>query len=339
MTLITQPLRRRKTAQEEEMSVPSRRAVLGMLAAAGAAVPAAGCQTMNRGGFFERNDLPVGIQLYTLGELLRTDLDGTVGEIARIGYKTVEIPNYMGRTPEQLRALFDRNGLACTSAHVGLGAGSDAQPGLLGDLSLLARHMETLGARYVVAPILAIPPDLASAAAAQGPGVRTIAWATANMTADHWKRLAEQLNTIGRTLKASGLTFGYHNHNIEFVAVGEGTGWDLLLAETDPELVVFELDVGWTAAAGVDPAALLARDPGRYRLLHVKDVKPSTVANFELRMDPTEVGSGRVDWASVLPAAYAAGVREFFVEQEAPFERSRLEAAAISHGFLNTLRA
>jgi sugar phosphate isomerase/epimerase len=114
---------------------------------------------------------------------------------------------------------------------------------------------------------------------------------------------------------------------------------DILLAETDPELVAIEIDVGWVAAAGVDPAALMAAHPGRFKLMHVKDLKASTTPNVSLRMDPTEVGSGAIDWPRVMAAAHAAGVRDFYIEQEPPFAMEQLEAAAVGWRFLSALEA
>jgi sugar phosphate isomerase/epimerase len=273
-----------------------------------------------------------------MGELTRDDLDGTLAEIARIGFRTVEIPNYMGKSPAELRAAFDRAGLRCTSAHVTPGAGTPGEPGLLGDLDLLASQIQVIGATHVIAPIFNRPADV-DVPPIENEGARVLARVAAVMSVDHWKRMAAQLNDTGRRLKTHGISFGYHNHSMEFVPVGVGTAWDILLAETDPELVTFELDVGWAAAAGIDPAELFARSPGRYRLMHMKDVKASTQPNLMLRMDPAEVGSGRLDWARILPAAWKAGVREYFYEQEAPFAQSRLQSTAISYGFLSTLRA
>ena len=317
------------------MVVFSRRTFMTGAAAAGCAVPlAGGCASLAPSPFFGGRDLPIGVQLYTFGDLLRTDLEGTLRDIARIGYKTVEIPSYMGKTPAQLRAFFDAAGLRCTSAHVGLRAGTAAEPGLLGDLDALARDMSVIGARHVIAPILTAPDDLKVEAAA---GVHIYAATASAMTADHWKRFAARLNAIGSALRSRGLSFGYHNHNIEFVPVAGKTAWDLILAETDPELVTFELDVGWVAAAGQDPADVFARNPGRYRLMHMKDLKAASQTNLALRMDPTEVGSGRLDWSRILPAAYSAGVREFFLEQEPPFAIPRIDAAAQGFAYLNAL--
>jgi len=313
---------------------PSRRRLLQGFCAAGATTPLlAGCASITDGTFFGRHRLPVGIQLYTLGELTRNDLEGTLKQVAAIGYKTVETAGYIGRTPPQLRAAFDAAGLSCTSAHVGLRAGTPEEPGLLGDIDRLAAHMKILGATDVVAPSMQAPADITAR------GISGSARVAAAMTADHWRRMGADLNAIGAKLKTHGLGFGYHNHNPEFVRVGDRTGWDILIESTDPALVTFELDIGWAASAGHDPVAVFERHPGRYRLAHIKDVKASTLANVESRMDPTEVGSGRLDWAKILPAAHRAGVRKFFVEQEPPFAFPRLESAAKGYAFLSALKA
>jgi sugar phosphate isomerase/epimerase len=322
---------------ERIMNDLSRRRFVQALCATGAAA----CQNtqggaMASGPFFENQKLPIGIQLYTLADMLRTDPDGTVADVARIGYKTVEIPSYLGKTPQQLREVFDKNGLTCTAAHIGMNPGTEAAPGLRGDLKKLAADMHILGATHVYAPSMAIPTDITLTPNANE-GYAYIARVAEAMGEDRWKRMAAELTEIGRKLKASGIGFGYHNHNFEFVKVGDRTGFDILVAESDPANVAFELDVGWAAAAGQDPTALFQKHSGRYSAMHVKDIKASTAPNTALKMDPTEVGSGRLDWKTILPAAHKAGVRQFFLEQEPPFEKGRMEAAEIGYKYLSTL--
>jgi|JI10StandDraft_1071094.scaffolds.fasta_scaffold12354_9 sugar phosphate isomerase/epimerase len=327
---------------ERMMTNLSRRSFVQALCATGAATPlAAACQAMQgnampSGPFFASRNLPVGIQLYTLGDLMTKDMDGTLKQISQIGYKSVELAGYLGKTPKQLKASFDAAGLACTSAHVGMAKGSATEPKLLDDLSKVAADMHVIGAGHVICPAMAAPSDI-TIAPNPGEGFRVISRIVQAMTEDHWKRMAHQFNDIGRKLKAEGLAFGYHNHNFEFVKINGRTGFDIFMQETDPSLVTFELDVGWVAAGGYDPVELFNKYPDRYFLMHVKDVKPSTQANIELKMDPTEVGSGRLDWKSILPAAYKSGVRKYFLEQEAPFEKGRMEAAEIGYKYLSTL--
>lgn len=316
-----------------DLTAVDRRSLLALMGAAAVSGPAAAAAQP----FFARHKLPVGIQMYSLGDLTRTDLDGTLKQISTIGYKTVELAGYLGKTPAQLRASFDRAGIACPSAHVGMRVGTADEPGVLGDIDKIAADMHVLGVKTVIAPSFAAPTDIVIPNNAAGAlGLARIVQA---MTEDHWKRLGAQLTAVGAKLKPHGLGFGYHNHNVEFVRVGNRTGLDIMLAETDPALVSFELDIGWAGAAGADPAAVFNKNPGRYRAAHLKDIKASTVANFEFKMDPTEVGAGKLDWAKIMPAAYKAGVRNFFVEQEAPFEFPRLVSAAKCYSYLSTLKA
>jgi sugar phosphate isomerase/epimerase len=316
-----------------ETSMIDRRGFLALTAAAAASPLAAQAAAQP---FFTRHKLPVGIQMYSLGDLPRTDLAGTLKQLSTIGYKTVELAGYLGKTPAQLRTAFDAAGIACPSAHVGLRAGTAEEPNLLGDLGKLAADLHVIGATDVVCPSFPTPEDLASKLPAGAAGMGP---AAAMMTEDHWKRLAAQLNGVAAKLKAGGFRFGYHNHNAEFAPVGGRTGWDVLIAETDPKLVFFELDIGWAASAGFDPAKVFAKNPRRYRSAHLKDIKASTQPNFNNRMDPTEVGSGKLNWAQILPAAYKAGVRNFFVEQEPPFEFPRLVSAQKCYAYLSTLKA
>jgi sugar phosphate isomerase/epimerase len=283
--------------------------------------------------FFKRHGLPIGIQLYTLGPDAAKDLDGALAALAAAGYGAVELAGFYGRTPQQFRAALDKAGLKATSVHVQSRAiGPDG--GLDGDLGKLADSVLAVGATQAVMPSPRIPERLGLRPAA---GEDIGGWfrrTLSQMTADDWKMNADFLNEKAAALKAAGVRLGYHNHNFEFRPVDGTTGIEILFSRTDPALVTFEPDIGWVAAAGVDPAAFLTRHKGRVSMVHVKDIKADTEANFELRMDPTEIGSGKLDWKTLLPAAYAAGVRHFYVEQEPPFARPRIEAARISAAYL-----
>lgn len=304
-----------------------RRAFLGIAAAGVAAAPAIAAGQP----FFRRRGLPIGLQLYTLGNISQT-LDQSLAGVAATGFETVELAGYYGRTPVELRQSLDRAGLRCTSSHVRLRPGQD--------YAKLAAEARVIGFERVIHPMFNFPPG---AELRPGPGETTmdaIGRLGQSMTRDQWKAQAEFLNAAGAALKAEGLRVGYHNHNVEFAPKRGGeTGLDTLLKETDPTLVSFEMDAGWVAAAGLDPVELLRRHPGRFELMHVKDIKASTKPNFALRQDPAEVGSGSMNWPRILSAAYAAGVRCFFVEQEPPFTRDRLESVAISFKYLQGVAA
>jgi len=303
------------------------------LAAAGAALVSGQAQAQSgTAPFFQRTGLPIGLQLYTLGPDAGKDLEATLAAVAGIGYRDVELPGFMGHTPAEIRAALDKAGLTCRSAHIQPRGGFD------GDLARLADDLATIGVKHAVAPSPYVP-DHARKAAEGVAGVDAYRTMMGALTANDWKMNAEFLNAKAAVLKRSGIAVGYHNHNFEFAPQGATNGLEILLANTDPALVTFEADVGWMAAAGVDPLAFIQKHRGRFTLMHVKDVKATTKTNYELRMDPTEVGSGRLDWGRLLPGAHAAGVRNFYVEQEPPFERPRIEAAKICHDFLARVTA
>jgi sugar phosphate isomerase/epimerase len=306
-------------ANETRAADLSRR---GLLAAGAAAFGAGLTGAANAAGtpFFQQRKLPVGIQLYSLGPDLAKELDAQLATVAKIGFKSVELAGYLGRTPAELRAAFDKAGLVCHSAHIA----PKGPGGFSGDLAKLADELHVIGVKAAIMPILYIPDRLGNDLRAAGP----------QMTADDWKWNADFLNEKAAVLKKAGIVSGYHNHNFEFAPLGDTNGMEILLKGTDPSLVTFEMDAGWVTAAGQDPFALLKAHTGRFTQMHVKDIKPSTKFNFELKQDPTEVGAGMIDWQKLLPAAYAEGVRGFYYEQEPPFAHTRLESAKISYDYL-----
>jgi len=311
------------------MTMLDRRSVL--LAGIGIAGLAAAPALARPRGFFARHRLPVGIQLYTVSGEAARDLDGTFARLAAIGFRTVELAGYHGHTPATLRAAADKAGLRFTSIHMaattqGRVTGLDSDPARIG------AELRTLGIEDVVLPIL---PFVRDGRPQAGESVQAqIARIVAAGGADPWKRTAALLNARGKVLRREGLRLGYHNHNLEFAPVDGRTGFEILMAETDPDVVSFEMDAGWVVAAGLDPVALIRRYPRRFRQMHVKDILASTTPNFAMQQDPTEVGSGIIPWQTLVPAAYAAGIRQFYVEQEPPFTGSRLDAVAKSFAYL-----
>lgn len=316
------------------MDMLSRRSIL--LGAGGAAVSLA-MPSAVRGAagrpFFQRIGRPIGLQLYTLGDEPKTDLAGTFQLVAKMGYRDIELPGLLGLEPAAIRRAADAAGLPITSIHIGV----SATPSIREDAGRLADIVGILGAKQIVVPMFPVPPEV-KATGGETFGV-VLQRHLAASGEDFWKTFAGLLNERAAALKPHGIALGYHNHNPEFAKVGARTGWDILAAETDPALVHFEADIGWIVSAGIDPVAFLKRYGGRVRQLHVKDVKRGVTLNTMLETDPTEVGSGIVDWARVLPAAYAAGVRNFYVEQEPPFAIPRDEAAAKCCAYLAKLVA
>lgn len=308
----------------------SRREALALGLGAALALPRHGAAA----NFFASHGTPIGLQLYTVSDAAKADLAGSFERIARIGFRTIELAGYHGHTPQELKATADRFGLKFTGIHLGDSGRDGGEPGLA-DTARVAADMRILGIQNVTMPILPFP---ANAAPAQGEAFPDFfRRMTAGLSKDYWQRTAALLNTRAVALMQEGLSLSYHNHNVEFAPVDGTTGWDVLLAETDPKRVSFEMDVGWVAAAGRDPIALLKKHGGRIRQMHVKDIRATTKPNYGMQQDPTEVGSGFLPWARILPAAQAAGVRHYYVEQEPPFSMDRFDAIAKSFRYLSTM--
>jgi sugar phosphate isomerase/epimerase len=225
----------------------------------------------------------LGVQLYTVRDLLVDDLEGVLEAVWRMGYEEVEFAGYHGRDPRAIRTVLDGLGLAAPAAHVGLDALRD-------DPAAQVEAAHVLGHRYLVVP-----------------------WIDEHERAslDGYRRVADELNAFGARLQEAGLRLAYHNHDFEFEAFGgERSGYDVLLEETDPVLVAMEMDLYWTVNGGRDPIAYFARYPGRFPLLHLKD----RTADGTM----TEVGAGAIDFAAIFAQAEQAGIEHAFVEHDEP---------------------
>ena len=317
----------------------SRRTMCGGLAVAGLLAVSDGPGLAAKAKqFFERIKRPIGLQLYTLGDELAADLDGMLAKVAKAGMTDLELPQLFGKAPSALKAAGDRAGVKLSAVHLAATPGTPATAlSLLSPTQRIVDDLGALGVSDAVLPIMLFPSNFK-----RGPGDdfrAAMARALVESGADTWKKTAALLNEKSAALKPHGIRVGYHNHNLEFAPIGKTSGWDILAKETDKSLVKFEIDIGWVAAAGLDPVAFLKAHKGRVRWLHVKDVKATTKPNFVLQMDPTEVGSGKLDWAKILPAAFDAGAEHFYIEQEPPFTTPRLDAAAKGYGYLKGLKA
>jgi sugar phosphate isomerase/epimerase len=286
--------------------------------------------------FFRRTGLRIGLQLYTVGDDLKRDFEGTLAAVSKIGYRSVELAGLADHSVDDWREALDRVQLKCPSIHVPPHAKASLN---LDEIGMLAETAHALGIGTIVCPMFNIPERFSLTPLAGESGAGMAARLGASMTLDDWKWNADYLNKKAAALKPHGLRFAYHNHNVEFAPVGSSMGLAQLIQDTDPTLVTFEMDAGWVVAAGADPVALLAAHPHRFSAMHVKDVKASTRPNFAFQQDPCEVGQGIIDWKTLLAKAYQANVREFYVEQEPPFGKPRLESVGISFQYLNALVA
>ncbi len=300
----------------------NRRTLLKTLsvAAAGAAV------SSSRLAWANPMSLPVGIQLYAVRTPLAADPAGTLAKLHEIGYREVETAGFAGRSAAEFRKLLDAAGLACPSAHLQFKSGDDPSP------AFAAAH--ALGATYAVSSALWAGVKFELPMPANGSPLANLP-----TTAEDFKRLASVMNEIGRKAQQSGLRYAYHNHNVEFVRLVDGSyGYDILLKETDPASVFFEADCGWFSVAGADPVAYFQTYPGRFRMIHVKDFRAMQGHSIALsgagRPEGIELGEGFVQYKRIFDAGKKAGIEHAFAEQEEPYRHSQLESAAVDYKFL-----
>lgn len=298
------------------------------LIGAGAAL-AAGALLPGRRSMLRANPLgkPIGLQLYTVGAELKKDYDGTLRQIAAIGYREVETAGFFGKEPAEIKKSLEDAGLHCASVHIGMEGPDETM-----------RYASAIGAKYVISSVMLPHPP--------APGAKFDIKAFIDqmnaLTLDDFKPMAEKCNVMGEQAKKAGLQFGYHNHNFEFKPYPGGIGYDLLLRGTDPALVKFELDCGWMIAAGHDPAEYLRKYPDRYRLLHIKDFhatgKPFVELDPSAMPKPAELGRGSIDYKPIFAAAAKSEVVGYYVEQEPPFEdMPAMEAIKVDYDFLHKM--
>ncbi len=257
----------------------------------------------------------VGVQLYTVRDLMKDDFEGTIAKVAKIGYKEVEFAGYFGRTGQQVRAVLEKNDLTAPSTHVQYDELDEKFPSVI-------ETSKTIGMKYIVCPW--IPEDL-------------------RKSPDIWKQASEKFNKCGEQAKKSGIQFAYHNHWFEFLPVNGKLPYDQLLKDCDANLVKMELDLCWITVAGSDPIKYFKEYPGRFPLVHVKDMKklpPVTEAggqNFgDSLNDMTSVGNGIIDWKKIFSYSQTAGIKHYIVEHDKP--ENPMESITASYEYLSKLR-
>ncbi|NML65138.1 sugar phosphate isomerase/epimerase [Hymenobacter sp. RP-2-7] len=235
----------------------------------------------------------VGIQLYSLRDYIGQSTKSVLAKVAQAGYQEVETYGYSpatgfwGMQPAEFKAALAAQGLTTPSGHYGLDGyfrdGSETE------LNGIIAAAKGCGQTYVVVPSL------------DGKLLQSVA---------DFKTIASRLNQAGKRCQAAGLRIGYHNHNFEFKPLGGTTLYEVLLKETDPKLVDFEMDIYWVVRAGQDPLELIKAHPGRFPLWHVKDMNKTRP---ELN---TEIGTGSIDFRQLAAHAQEAGLKHLFMEQE-----------------------
>ena len=266
------------------------------------------------GPAFAQRHIPLGLQLYTVRDDLTKDYEGTLKQIKAIGIRNVQANLTMsGRTSQQQRKLYDEMGFTWESIH----AGGDA---LRGGAQATIDEARGVGIKNITCSFPLYPVDRAAIMA--GPSL------------DDWKRNADAFNTVGALCKKAGMSFAFHNHNIEFRKIGDAVPYDLLLKQTDPALVSMEMDIGWVVAGGQDPIAYLTKYPTRFSSVHIKDLTNAGIPNNNMKMNSAIIGKGIIDWGKMLPAIKKSSVKTAYLEIEEPYDPSPLGMVKASYDFL-----
>ncbi len=269
--------------------------------------------------------LPIGLQLYSVRDLLPKDYEGTLRQLAAIGYREVEAAGFFGHSASEVKQAMDRAGLRCVSAHYPMAE-------LMPKVDEIIQFGKDLGLGYIICawPMVDVPSH---------PKPEALRGQITAMTLDDWRWNAEQFNGIGERMKAAGIRFGYHNHTAEFRAENGVVIYDELLRLTDPAKVTMQMDCGWVVVGGKDPVDYLTRYPERFSLLHVKDFKMSaaTAKATEAAPPPSaELGRGTIDYRRIFEAAKKASIEHAFVEQE-EFDMPPMEALKIDADYMRAL--
>jgi sugar phosphate isomerase/epimerase len=247
------------------------------------------------------DDISTGLALYTLRDEIEKDIDGTLEAVARTGYNWVEAAGYSdglfyNLKPSDFRRRVEKNGLRLISSHCGANAEN---------IDRVIADSSEAGISYLVLPSL------------------TPEW---RKSADGFRNAAGFFNLAGEKCRKAGMKFCFHNHTTEFKKMGGVIPFDILLNRTDPTLVTFELDLCWIIAANQNPVVYFINNPGRFELLHLKDMTKG-------KKDAT-LGEGVIDFKPIFALTGTAGMKYFFVEQDNFRTHSPFESIKISRDYL-----
>lgn len=227
-------------------------------------------------------EIRVGLQLYTLREMMAVSVPAVLKLVSAVGYKELEFAGYFGHSPKEIRKIVDGEGLSAPSTHIRLDTFRND-----GINQVIDTAME-VGHKYVVIPYLSEEQR--------------------GSTIDVYKTLAEECNKWGDACNKQGLKLAYHNHDFEFNVIDGVEPYDVLLNEVDADKMAMEMDLFWMSKAGKDPLAYFDKYPGRFKLWHVKDK--------DAQGEFADVGTGTIDFARIFAASDKAGVEHRFVERD-----------------------
>lgn len=259
----------------------------------------------------------IGVQVYTVRNELGKDFSGTIKKVADIGYNYLELFNYKegkiyNKPVKEINGILDNNNIKAVSLHVETGANSpDQDATMVKNWEKVVSDAAEMGLEYLVCAYLAD---------------------TERQSIDDYKKIADLFNKSGEVCKQYGIQFGYHNHAFEFEPMDNEVPYDILLEQTDDELVKMELDLYWIIKAGQDPVKYFKAHPGRFPLWHVKDISNNEEQYF------TEVGNGSINWQTIFQHTELSGMKRFFVEQDKCRDSSPLESLTISYQYLRQLK-
>lgn len=255
-------------------------------------------------------DKPLGLELYSVRELLAKDFEGTLTKVRADGYTVAEAAGYYNLSAAEFKKGLDNAGIRCVSTHHTLSL-------LETQLDQFIEYAHTLGLEYMVC--------------SSSGGMHRDPAAKGGPTLDDWRWIAGEFNKIGEKVKAAGMTFGVHNHTPELATIDGVMVYDELLKLTDPKLVIFEMDAGWVNASGNNPVVYLKKTPKRFPLMHIKDM----IKQPDGKQKMTVLGKGSIDYAPIMKAA--TGLKYYFVEQEA-FEMDPIEELKLNAEYMQKLK-
>lgn len=254
------------------------------MVAAGAMITPMGCNTkpQKTEGTDKVTPKEVGVQAYSVRDALKEDFSGSMKKIADIGYKYIEAyglgvdGKLLGMEPADYKKVVSDLGMELISSHATYFTPEDAP--------VIIETSQAAGLKYLVVPYIGN-----------------------DFRGDYYK-IAENLNAVGSLFKGTGIKFCYHNHAFEFELSNGEVPLEIMLKETQPDLVSFEADFYWVKKGGAEPMDLINKYPGRFSLYHVKDANPS--------LDQTTVGEGIIDFETIINAKETSGLEYYFVEDE-----------------------
>ncbi len=249
-----------------------------------------------------------GIQLYTLRDVIGTDPKGVLKQLSSFGYKQIESYEgaqgmFWGMSNTDFKKYMDDLGMAVVSSHCDINK----------DFEKKAAEAAAIGMKYLICP-----------------------WKGPQKSLDDFKKFTDEFNQKGEICKKNGIRFAYHNHDYTFKPLEGQLPQDVLMKGTDASLVDFELDMYWVAAANEDIEAWLKKYPNRFRLCHVKD--RSKTPGADNGKNSVDLGTGAINWSSVLKTAKTNGMEYFIVEQEAYPNGSSTEASKVNARYMKKLK-